>query len=97
MRLVHVLRVLAVPLRGDVPAVRGAARRVPQHGEDEGVQQDGVEEDEEARRLVAHRELHERQDYLLEDVQLTVAPLPLLIYRRSRDSTRYSNTLETPW
>ena len=83
MLMCHVVRVLAVPLGGDVPAVRRAARRVPQHGEDEGVQQDGVEEDEEARRLVAHRELHERQDYLLEDVQLTVAALPLLFQRNS--------------
>ena len=78
MRFVHVAGVLAVPLGGDVPAVRRAARRVPQHGEHEGVQQDGVEEDEEARSLVAHRELHERQNDLLEDVQLAVAALPLL-------------------
>ena len=67
MRFVHVAGVLAVPLGGDVPAVRRAARRVPQHGEHEGVQQDGVEEDEEARSLVAHRELHERQNDLLEE------------------------------
>ena len=79
----HVAGVLAVPLGGDVPAVGGAGGGEPEHGEDERVQQDGVEEDEEARRLVPHRELHERQDDLLEDVQLTVATLPLLLWSGS--------------
>ena len=55
----HVAGVLAVPLGGDVPAVGGAGGGEPEHSEDERVQQDGVEEDEEARRLVPHRELHE--------------------------------------
>ena len=55
----HVVRVLAVPLGGDVPAVGGAGGGEPEHSEDERVQQDGVEEDEEARRLVPHCELHE--------------------------------------
>ena len=76
----HVAGVLAVPLGGDVPAVGGAGGGEPEHGEDERVQQDGVEEDEEARRLVPHRELHERQDDLLEDVQLAVSALPLLLF-----------------
>ena len=51
VRVLHVLHVLVVPLRGQVPSVRLVVRQLHQDHEDQRVEEQGVGEDEQAREL----------------------------------------------